>query len=159
MLLCPTCHTKVDRVPTEYPAEMLLEFKATQAAAVARVGGVITYDDRAGARRAVEEILRQNRETFNQYGPNSDDGSLSTPEAASKWRELVLTEIVPRNELLYSIVQVNEHLASDADRRAAEHLRAHTRDLATKHQGGPLLAPSQKFPKAAEKIFLGPAVS
>lgn len=158
VLLCPTCHTKVDKVPTEHPAEMLLELKATRAAAVARVGGVITYDDRAKARSAVEGILRQNRETFNQYGPNRDDGSLSTPEDVSKWRELVLTEIVPRNELLYSIVQVNEHLASAADRRAAEHLRAHTRDLAAKHQGGPVLAPSQKFPKAAEEIFSGPAV-
>jgi 5-methylcytosine-specific restriction endonuclease McrA len=158
VLLCPTCHTKVDKVPAEYPAEMLLEFKATRAAAVARVGSVITYDDRAEARSAVEEILRQNRETFNQYGPNSDDGSLPTPEAASKWRELVLMEIVPRNELLYSIVQVNEHLASAADRLAAEHLRAHTRDLAAKHQGGPLLAQSQKFPKAAEEIFSGSVV-
>ncbi len=158
VLLCPTCHTKVDKVPVEYPAEMLLGFKAKRAAAVARVGGVITYDDRAEARSAVEEILRQNRETFDQYGPNSDDGSLPTPETASKWRELVLTEIVPRNELLYSIVQVNEHLASATDQLAAEHLRAHTRDLAAKHQGGPLLAPSQKFPKAAEDIFSGTAV-
>lgn len=158
VLLCPTCHTKVDKMPAEYPAQMLLGLKANRAAAVAKVGGVITYDERAKARTAVEEILRQNRETFNQYGPNRDDGSLPTPEAASKWRELVLTEIVPRNELLYSIVQVNEHLASAADRLAAEHLRAHTRDLAAKHQGGPLLAPSQRFPKAAEDIFSEPVV-
>jgi hypothetical protein len=159
VLLCPTCHTKVDKVPAEYPAEMLLAFKAKRAAAVARVGGVITYDDRGEARSAVEEILRQNRETFNQYGPNTHDGSLPTLEAASKWRELVLAEIVPGNELLYSIVQVNEHLSSDADRLAAEHLRAHTRDLAAKHQGAPPLAPSQRFPKAAEDIFSGPDVT
>lgn len=155
VLLCPTCHTKVDKEPAEYSAEMLFGLKAKRAAAVARVGGVVIYATRADARTAVEELLQQNRETFNQYGPDSDDGSLPTLEAAAKWRELVLTEIVPRNELLVSIVQVNPDLASDPDRLAAEHLRAHTRDLAAKHHGGPLLAPSQKFPKAAEDIFSG----
>jgi hypothetical protein len=155
VLLCPTCHTKVDKDPAEYPTEMLFGLKTKRAAAVARVGGVIIYGTRAEARTAVEEILRQNHETFNQFGPNSDNGSLPTLEAAAKWRELVLTEIVPQNELLVSIVQVNKDLASAADRLAAEHLRAHTRDLAAKHHGDPLLAPSQKFPRAAEDIFSG----
>jgi 5-methylcytosine-specific restriction endonuclease McrA len=155
VLLCPTCHIKVDKEPAEYPTEMLFGLKAKRAAAVARVGGVIVYATRADARTAVEEILRQNRETFTKYGPDSDNGSLPTLEAAAKWRDLVLTEVVPRNELLVSIVQVNKDLASEADRLAAEHLRAHTRDLAAKHNGDPLLAPSQKFPKAAENIFSG----
>lgn len=153
VLLCPSCHTKVDKAPTEYPAETLIALKTKRAAAVARIGGTINFANRAGARAAAEALLRQNREIFNQYGPDSDDGSLPTLEAAARWRNLVLTEIVPRNELLVSIVEVNPDLASDADHLVAEHLRAHTRDLAAKHNGDSLLAPSEKFPKAAEKIF------
>jgi hypothetical protein len=153
VLLCPTCHTIVDKAPAEHPAERLLALKTQRAAAVARVGGVINFASRTDARAAVEALLRQNRETFNQYGPDSDDGSLPTPEAVARWCELVLTEIIPRNELLVSIVTVNSGLASDADHLAAEHLRAHTRDLAAKHQGDRLLAPSRRFPKAAEDIF------
>jgi hypothetical protein len=153
VLLCPTCHTLVDKAPDAYPAEMLISHKVRRAAAVARVGGTVKFADRAGARAAVERLLRQNRETFNQYGPDIHDGSLPTVEAAAKWRELVLAEIVPRNELLISIVEVNFDLASDADEIAAEHLRAHTRDLASKHEGGPLIAPSQRFHEAAENIF------
>jgi hypothetical protein len=143
----------VDKEPADYPAETLSALKNKRASAVARVGGIINFATRADARTVVEDLLLQNQETFRQYGPNSDDGSLTTLEAVAKWRELVLTEIVPRNELMVSIVQVNPDLASDADQLAAEHLRAHTRDLAAKHHGDPLLAPSRKFPKAAENLF------
>jgi hypothetical protein len=156
VLLCPTCHTKVDKAPDEYPPTMLLDLKSHRAAAVARIGGIVTFSNRADARAAVEVLLRQNRETFIRSGPDSDDGSFPTLEGAAKWRELVLTEIIPRNELLVSIVEVNSALATMADRLAALQLRAYTRDLAAKHRGGPLLAPSQRFPTAAETIFSEP---
>jgi hypothetical protein len=156
VLLCPTCHTKVDKAPDEYPPTMLLDLKSHRAAAVARIGGIVTFSNRADARAAVEVLLSQNRETFIRSGPDSDDGSFPTLEGAAKWRELVLTEIIPRNELLVSIVEVNSALATMADRLAALQLRAHTRDLAAKHRGGPLLAPSQRFPTAAETIFSEP---
>ncbi len=159
VLLCPTCHTKVDKAPDEYPATVLLDLKSNRAAAVARIGGIVTFSNRADARAAVEVLLSQNRETFNHSGPDKDDGSFPTLEAAAKWRELVLTEIVPRNELLISLVEVNSAFATNADRLAAEELRAHTRDLAAKHRGRPLLAPSQRFPAAAESIFSEPDAS
>jgi hypothetical protein len=156
VLLCPTCHTKVDKAPSDYPASLLLDLKTTKAAAVARIGGIVTFSTRADARAAVECLLAENRETFNRSGPDSDDGSFPTLEGAEKWRELILTEIIPRNELLVSIVEVNSAIATDADLAAASQLRAHTKDLAAKHRGGPLLAPSQRFPAAAETIFSEP---
>jgi hypothetical protein len=134
---------------------MLLDLKSNRAAAVARIGGIVTFSQRADARAAVEVLLSQNRETFNRSGPD-DDGSFPTLEGAAKWRELVLTEIIPRNELLVAIVEVNPTLATDADRLSASQLHAHTRDLAAKHRGGPLLAPSQRFPASAETIFSEP---
>jgi hypothetical protein len=100
VMLCPTCHTKVDKAPDEYSPAMLLELKSKRAAAVARIGGIVTFSSRADARAAVEVLLSQNRETFNRSGPDSDDGTFPTLEGAAQWRDLVLTEIIPRNELL-----------------------------------------------------------
>lgn len=156
VLLCPTCHTKVDKAPEEYSPTMLVDLKFNRAAAVATIGGVVTFSSRAEARAAVENLLSQNRDAFNRSGPDTHDGSFPTIEGAERWRELVLTEIVPRNELLVSIVEVNSALATHADRLAASKLRAHTRDLAAKHRGGPLLAPSERFPITAETIFSDP---
>lgn len=155
VLMCPSCHTKVDKVPEDYPEAMLLDLKARRAAAVARIGGVVRFASRSEARAAAELLLLQNRETFTQFGPDSEDGSLPTQEATDKWRQLVLTEIVPRNELLVSLVEVNPEFANESDKLAAERLRAHTRDLAAKHGSGPLLAPVERFPTDVENIFLG----
>lgn len=153
VLLCPTCHTKVDKAPADYPAESLHELKGRRAAAVARVGGLVIFTTRADARAAAELLLRRNRTTFERFGPDREDGSFSTLEGPDKWRELVLAEIVPNNEVLVAMVEVNAALTTDADHQAAELLRAHTRDLGAKHRGEPLLAPAPRFPPAAETIF------
>ncbi|MGI8757313.1 MAG: HNH endonuclease [Acidimicrobiales bacterium] len=158
VLLCPTCHTKVDKAPDDYPAAMLLDRKSNRAAAVVRIGGIVTFTNRSDARAAVVVLLSLNREIFNHSGPDSDEGSFPALEGAARWRELVLTEIIPRNELLVSIVELNSALATQADRLAASQLRAHTRDLAAKHRGGPVLAPSRRFPPAAETIFSEPEI-
>lgn len=130
-----------------------MDLKSARATAVARVGGLVTFAKRGDARAAVEALLSDNRNTFEQFGPDEHDGSFPDAEGAAKWRDVVLTEIVPRNELVVSIVEVNTSLATDADRRAASQLRAHTYDLAAKHRGDPLLAPAKRFPAVANMIF------
>jgi 5-methylcytosine-specific restriction endonuclease McrA len=156
VLLCPTCHTTVDKAPDDYPVEMLIKQKRLRAEAVARIGGVVTFTSRAQARSAVVALLEANRASFEAYGPDAADGSLPTPEAASKWRAVVLDELVPRNKVILSIVEVNSELASEADRGAASLLRVHTSDLESKHRNEVLLAPSRRFPPRANDLFLDP---
>jgi len=155
VLLCPTCHTMADKSPDAYPKQLLLMKKAARAAAVARVGGTPIFGKREDARRAVEAVLERNTMIFHTSGPSAKDGSLPSTEAAEKWSRLVLEEIVPGNELIVAIVELNPHLATTSDRSAMELLRLHTRDLAEKHRGGPLTAPAIRFPKVAEQIFAG----
>lgn len=152
VLLCPNCHTKVDKDTEAYAKDFLLARKAARAAAIAMIGGTPTFPDRATARRAVELILERNRIIFQTAGPDRC-GSLPSAEAATRWSQHVLEEIAPGNELIVAIVQVNGDLATPADRTAAELLRLHTNDLVAKHRGGPLIAPARRFPEVAEHIF------
>jgi 5-methylcytosine-specific restriction endonuclease McrA len=154
VLLCPTCHTTVDKVPDAYPPSLLLAKKATRAAAVARVGGTPIFDTREQARRAVENVLQRNETIFRTFGPDPLDGAMASTEAAAKWSRVVLDEIVPGNELIVAMVQVNPDLATPADAAAAELLRLHTQDLAAKHRGQEMTGPALRFPAAAVKIFV-----
>lgn len=155
VLLCPTCHTKVDKAPEAYPVSTLLAQKLRRAAAVARIGGVVEFSTRADARSVAVELLNANRATFDAYGPDGD-GWLPTNEAVSKWRAVLLDELIPRNKLLLSVVEVNATLTSDADRKAAQLLRIHTNELETKHGDEVLLAPARKFPTSANDLFRDP---
>ena len=154
VLLCSTCHTKVDRVPADYPVERLLALKRARAAAVALVGGTPLFQNRDEARTAVTVLLERNATVFNAYGPDPDEGSLPTTEAAERWSRLVLEEIGPRNDLVVAIVEMNTALTTQADRAAAELLRRHNADLVAKHRDGITEAHVHRFPPEAERIFL-----
>lgn len=155
VLLCPTCHTIVDKAPTAYPTDLLLGKKQTRAAAVAGIGGVPTFATRSEARRAVEAILDRNETIFRTIGPAPLDGSLPSRETAAKWRDRVLEDIVPGNELIVAIVEMNPDLTTRVDRLAAEKLRLHVQDLASKHQYGKIVGPALRFPEEATCIFTG----
>jgi hypothetical protein len=155
VLLCSTCHIAVDKDPAAYPAELLLAKKRVRAIAVARIGGVPTFASRRDARDAVEAILDRNETIFSIMGPNPCDGSLPSAEAAAKWRERVLGDIVPGNELIVAIVEMNPNLTTRPDRTAAELLRLHTQDLARKHRSGEIVGPALRFPREAVDIFKG----
>lgn len=155
VLLCPTCHVIVDKDPVTYPERLLLSKKQTRAAAIARVGGVPTFASRTDARRAVETILQRNETIFRTVGPDPSDGSLPSTEAAARWRDCVLEDIIPGNELIVAIVEMNPDLTTNADRLAAEQLRLHVQDLSRKHRCSEVLAPALRFPEAAAHILAG----
>jgi|SRR6185312_942685 len=155
VLLCPTCHVIVDKDPVAYPEGLLLSKKQTRAAAVAQVGGVPTFASRSAARHAVEMILNRNETIFRIVGPDTSDGSLPSEEAAARWRDRVLGDIIPGNELIVAIVEMNPDLATNADRLAAEQLRLHVQDLSRKHRHNEVLAPALRFPEAAAHILAG----
>jgi hypothetical protein len=155
VLLCPTCHTKADKEPRAYPSAELLANKARRAGAVALIGGAPIFSSREQARHAVELVLERNGAAFRAFGPDTTDGSLGTTEQAAKWSERALDDIVPGNELIIAIVEMNPHLATSRDRSAAALLRLHTEDLSAKHRGGEITAPALRFPEVAVEIFAG----
>src|SRR3546814_12107270 len=61
ILLCPTCHTKIDKDPEAYPRNILLDWKANHLARPAHKQGIRAYDDREHARAAVAGIMAENR--------------------------------------------------------------------------------------------------
>jgi hypothetical protein len=131
----------------------LISRKTARAAAVALVGGTPVFERRADARKAVKIILERNRLIFSAYGPDPDDGSIPSTEAAERWSRHVVDDIVPGNELIVAIVRINEPLTNVKDREAAELLRFHTLDLFEKHHGHPISAPARRFPVAVENLF------
>ncbi|MBP2581826.1 5-methylcytosine-specific restriction endonuclease McrA [Streptomyces sp. PvR006] len=153
ILLCPTCHTKVDKDPEGYPTEDLLNAKRARAQAVSQIGGTPSFSSRVEARRAVERLLMRNRITFRENGPDPETGAVGSREQAEFWADCVLREIVPNNRLIGAIVDVNVELTTPSEREIAELLRQHTNALERKHMGEPILGPTPRFPRRAEDLF------
>ena len=136
-----------------YPVEELRRRKQARQRAVARIGGTAICSSREEARHEATHLLNRNRLLFEEYGPNPEDGSQDSAEAAIAWTDRVLNEIVPNNQLLMALVEVNDDLASSSDRRAAELLRHHTDDLERKHSDGVISGLATRFPIEVESLF------
>ncbi|MFJ5219917.1 HNH endonuclease [Streptomyces sp. NPDC088354] len=153
VLLCPNCHTKVDKAPEGYPAEYLLRAKESRRQAVALIGGTPSFLTRADAHRAVKRILLKNRLSFQEKGPDPENGNIESRERAAVWSSCVINEIVPNNRLIVALVEINEDLAFEGEIEVAEILRQHTDALESKHLGEALLGPAPRFPSGVEMLF------
>jgi hypothetical protein len=153
VLLCPTCHTLVDKAPDEFPVEMLLKWKEQRRRMLLDIVGVARYRDREEARRGIEPILRTNRHTFDEYGPLSATSDHPDDEAGHAWRRKVVEIILPNNRRLVAICDVNRELLTTPELAVVEDFRQHVDDLEARHIHGKLEPGSRQFPPGLNGIF------
>jgi hypothetical protein len=133
ILLCPTCHTTIDKAPDQFPDSLVTRWKRDHKQRIQHMFGAASYADRRLLRSRIESILVENRSVFDQYGPHLE--SMLDPESASAalWKRKVLTSILPNNRRLLAILDANRHLLTDRERAVLEEFRQHVDDLSARH--------------------------
>jgi hypothetical protein len=111
ILLCPNCHTLVDKAPADYPEEKLRDWKNSWEAEVRTLGKAESYADINKLKDAVTRLLIENREIWSEFGPKSnaaedDPGS----NLALVWNLRKLDTVVPNNIRIMNIVESNAKL-------------------------------------------------
>lgn len=153
IMLCTICHTIVDKAPEAYSDEMMLGWKRDHAKKLRALFGVVEFDDRAGAREAIEPALSQNRAIFDQYGPHIDAAQDPESGAAERWRRKMLTHIIPNNNRVLAILDANRRLLGAKERITLELFRQHIDDLEAFHIEGVRHDGSQ-FPSSMTTILM-----
>jgi hypothetical protein len=115
ILLCPTCHTIIDKAPEVYPDSLILEWKRTHTEKLRSLFGVIVFQIRGDARGAIEGLLREKHQVFHDYGPYNEDANNPESGAAERWKRKVLQKIVPNNRKILAQLDANRHLLSDSE--------------------------------------------
>lgn len=126
VLLCPTCHTKADKAPDDYPVEMLLDWKAQHE----------TWVDnwsKAGQMKSTQELmtfimglLEESHHFFAQYGPAS---SVAVKDPVSSayaiWIARRLDTILPNNRKIVAALDANAALVPSEMRTSVLLFRDH----------------------------------
>lgn len=154
ILLCPTCHTKVDKDPQAYPRNVLLDWKANHLARLALEQGIKAYGDREQARAAIADILAENRAIWEQFAPEQGLKFEYDPEAgaAVAWDQRVRSVILPNHFRALAIIKANLGLATEDERRAFAEYREHVRGLSERHVCG-IPGRAIRFPSSMEDMF------
>jgi hypothetical protein len=153
IMLCPTCHTLVDKSEDRFPDATILSWKREHMRCIADVLGTPTFDSRASARRWLEERLRANRIVHQQYGPHGEHRFDPESELAGVWRRKVVEHIIPVNRRILAALDANTELLRPGERDVRERLRQHVDDLESFHIWG-IESARQRFPPEVNEVLI-----
>lgn len=111
VLLCPTCHTRIDKAPADYPADMLLSWKTQHEA---WVDGWQITNKMSETRELMDfifKLLTENDHYFRSYGPHSAT-AINNPlsSAYAIWVARKLDIILPNNRKIIHALDNNKEL-------------------------------------------------
>ena len=152
ILLCPTCHTMIDKAPDVYTENMIVDWKNDHVARLRRTFEVAQVDSRPAVRALIEPFLTTNRDLFDRYGPHNEYAWNLESEGAGIWSRKMRGQIIPNNQRILLVADVNCHLLAEAERLVVEEFRQHVDDLVQKHIDGVETVATQ-FPIAMSDLY------
>jgi hypothetical protein len=133
ILLCPTCHTKIDKAELEFPDGLIRNWKKEHSKKINEIFNIKQYKNRNEARQSVLPILNENKTIFDIYGPMTDERFNPESEMPKMWLSKIRQNILPNNRKLLRILDSNYNLLTDEEIKIAEKFRQHVLDLELKH--------------------------
>lgn len=152
ILLCPTCHTKIDKAETEYPEKLIKEWKNSHSQKINILFNIKLFNNRDEARQAVAPILNENKTVFGIYGPLTDERFNPESEMPQRWLSKIQQVILPNNRKLLRIIISNYSMLSQEEVKTVELFRQHVLDFEEKHINKEDINATQ-FPIQLEHIF------
>ncbi len=153
LLLCPTCHTKVDKAEKEFPDSLILKWKQQHKNKIRELFGVVEYRTRQDARSGIEPLLAENRMIFEKYGPETAERYNPESDMPTIWKRKIITKLLPNNRQLLRILDRNRSYLREDELRTLELFRQHVDDFEAKHLEESSSS-GMRFPAEFSKIFM-----
>jgi hypothetical protein len=154
ILLCPTCHTIIDKAPESFPRVMILGWKRNHLAALAHKQGIIRYEDRGQVREAVIAAMDESKAIWKEFAPVEGARSEFNPESetAQIWSQRMKSVILPNHFRIQAIISMNLcHLTAE-ERETFAQYKEHVRGLSERHVCG-VSGRAIRYPQDMDGIF------
>lgn len=153
ILLCPTCHTKIDKAEVEFPESLIKIWKKNHGQKINSLFNIKHYNTRLEARKSILPILNQNRTIFETYGPLTDERFNPESEIPKIWLSKIHQHILPNNRKLVALFDTNYSLLSMEEIETIELFRLHVLDFESKHINNEEINGLQ-FPQKLNQVFI-----
>lgn len=127
VLLCPTCHTTIDKAPDDFPEAVLRHWKAGREKEVSTSGVAAKLESLDILKLSVRALLLQNGAIFESVGPKSKIAEIDPiSDAVNIWELRKVDTIIPNNRSIIETVDANlELLRERADQTAYAKFKEH----------------------------------
>lgn len=153
VVLCPTCHTLVDKAPKQFSPELLLNWKKTHQETIRHALLTPVFNNRQELRSQVRTLLERNKGIFDEYGPHSRTAMNPLAEAAKQWRRLVMIEILPNNKRIVALLENNSHLLNAEEQTIFRAFVVHAEAIEYNHISGDKNPAAPVFPNGMNNIL------
>lgn len=126
VLLCPSCHTMVDKAPGAFPEDRLRGWKVEREKEVELSGTELSFDNLNDLKLHVSVLLAENHEIFANLGPKSEIANVDPgSDAVVMWEARKLDTILPNNRRIINMVEKNKRLMDFEDIKCFMKFKVH----------------------------------
>lgn len=155
ILLCPTCHRRIDKSPDgTFAVELLHEWKRDHESSIRSKGSGVKFEKVKELKVQISRFLLENEIIWKEFGPESqvakeDPGSNSY----RIWNLRKLDTIIPNNQKIINMIESNVWLLSSVDYSEYLLFKNHATSFeANQHSR---LDKYATFPKSFSEVFSG----
>jgi len=153
ILLCPRCHTIIDKAEENYHVDLLLSWKRDHKQVIDDAFGARSYESRQGVRNVLEPLLSENLFIFQEYGPMTEERFNPESTMPAKWLRKIRTKIIPNNRKILSLCNANRCQLTPEEQTMFEAFRQHVDDFEAKHLAG-VEENGRQFPEGFATMFM-----
>ena len=133
ILLCPNCHTTIDKAEDSFPVETIIKWKEDHKKKLHATFGIEKFENRKDAKNAIEPFLRENRSIFDTYGPNTEERFNPESNTLRIWVKKIREFIIPNNRKIFELINSNYSLLNEDEKIQFEKFKLHLNDFEAKH--------------------------
>lgn len=155
ILLCPNCHTEIDKAPTSFTDKIIEEWKSSHKETIKAAIGVVKFKSRTDIQGYLLPLFAKNKTIFTTHGPSNSYHENPEAEEAVVWKRKMLSQIIPNNQQILLAIDTNLNLFDTDEQVTVELFRQHLDDLIERHLGENSSIAS-RFPSEIIKLFEQP---
>jgi len=152
IMLCPTCHTIIDKDERTFPDALIRKWKLDHAQTIADAMGTPRFDQRENARAWLEDQLLSNAQIHAEFGPDNEYRFDPETELSGVWKRKVIEQVIPRNRKILAALDHNSALLVPKERVIREKFRQHVDDLESYHVWG-TVSVRLRFPDELNRVL------
>lgn len=153
IVLCPTCHTIIDKNPENFPEEKLQRWKQNHSERIFSLFGELEYSSRDDMRKEISKIQAANKMIFNIYGPHSKLAKEKPWEAEEIWLKKSMAEIIPNNRKIEAILDRYYNLLTEPEAILFEEWRLHKDSFEYNKLSGDITSATIVYPQEFNRIL------
>ena len=154
ILLCPNCHTTVDKNPHLYPKETIEKWKKEHEESIRYLFVAPKFETREEARKYLFPFFVENKAIFDRYGPYSENAANKQMETEREWERLCLQKLLPNNRKIEAVVAQNINLLTEDELKLFTQFKIHREGFEYNKLSGDVNATVPTFPEGFEKILI-----